>query len=272
MSKQESIIQKEKSGIKGIWNFYSLSTEKILSGLLTDEEYEKEILDHLEKYKNKQVNSKFPLWAKAKFEARKNLVVNGLIDTIIKNMTGEETGTEDLEGRYIAVGTNNIAPSSGQSQLGIEFYRNVPTDKFTDTNKAIYVLFVNRLTGNGNATAIVADAGNTTTSFKVSSGTASSFNIGDTVRVTTINGFEFVPITNLNLPSDIITVGTALSVVPSGGEAVVQVWAEAAVFGNTNASAIANSGTMFNRVNNLNFVKDNSKIILIEVQFIFTAV
>jgi len=201
--------------------------------------------------------------------------MDGLIDTIIKNMTGEETGTEDLEGRYIAVGTNNITPVSTQSQLGIEFYRNTPTDKYTSTNQAIFALFVNRNTANGNETAVVADAGNTTTTFKITSGSCSNFNIGDVIRVTTIGsggGFEFTNITNIDNLNETLTVDTALSVIPSGGEAVVQVWAEAAVFGNTNASGTANTGTMFNRVNNLNFVKDNSKIIVIEVRFIFTAV
>lgn len=268
----ERKIVQEVNGIKGIWDVYTLSTKKIDDGLLSDSEYERLISEHTERFREGKEDSRFPHWAEANLLTRKNLVVNGLIETIIKNMVGTETGTEDLEGRYIAVGTNNVDPASGQLQLGIEFYRNTPTEKFQDVNKAIYALFVGRNVGNGNSSNVVADAGNTTTLIKITSGTPSTFNIGDTIRVTTINGFEFVQITNINLIDETLTLGTALTVVPSGGEQVVQVWAEAGVFGNSTATAVKNTGTMFNRVNNLNFVKDDSKIIVIEVQFIFTAV
>lgn len=269
MEKFSSIFE-NSVGIKGIWNIHSFDATKFSH--LTDDEIENTFVGHYKNFRDGKVTSKFPAGLRPEQTIKKNLVVNGLIDTIIHRMIGTYTGTEDLQARKLAIGLSNLSPASGNAQLGLEIYRSNFTDSFQDSNTAHYVLFVNRTTANGNESLTVADAGNTTTQFKVSPGTSTLFNIGDRVRVTTTSQFNFVNITNINTSTDTITVGTALADIPVGGEQIIQVWAEAGIFGNSNTGATANTGTLFNRVNQLEFVKDDTKIILIEVQFIFNAV
>lgn len=267
---QSTSNNKESGRVLGIWKFNSFNYDDFSH--LNDEEIEKLFIEQYEAYRSGNSPYKFPNGHKPKKTVEKNQVVNGLIDTIIHRMVNTYTLTEDLTARKLAVGTSNVVTNVGNAQLGLEKYRNDFTDAFQNSNIASFVLFVNRNTANGNESVVVADAGNTTTSIKISPGEAALFNIGDRIRVTTTS-FDFTDITNIDLVNDILTLSSSepLSAVPSGGEQVIQVWAEAGVFGNSNTGASANTGTLFNRVNGLEFVKDDSKIILIEVQFIFTA-
>ena len=93
--------------MKGEWFIHSFSTEKLDKGIISEEDFEKEIMKHYKEYQEGKRASAFPLWSKPKIVKRKNIVMDGLIDTIIKNMKEEKSGTDDLEVRYIAVGTNN---------------------------------------------------------------------------------------------------------------------------------------------------------------------
>lgn len=261
---------RDNGKILGIWKFNSFNYDDFK--YLNDEEIESLFLKQYEAYRKGESPYKFPNGHKPKKTVEKNQVVNGLIDTIIHRMVNTYTLTEDLTARKLAVGTSNVVTNIGNAQLGLEKYRSDFTDAFQNSNIASFVLFVNRNTANGNESVVVADAGNTTTSIKISPGEAALFNIGDRIRVTTTS-FDFTDITNIDLVNDILTLSSSepLSAIPTGGEQVIQVWAEAGVFGNSNTGAAANTGTLYNRVNGLEFVKDDSKIILIEVQFIFTA-
>lgn len=266
---QDQIKQESNLGIAGIWHIHSFDAKPFQH--LSDQETEKLFMDSLKKFNAGESAFKYPNGARPELTIKKNLVVNGLIYTIIHRMLGTYTGTEDLQARKLAVGFSNVAPSIGNAQLGLEKFRFNFTDVNQDANKAIFVVFVGRNSGNGNETAVVSDAGNTLTSFKVTPGTAVTFNIGDRIRVTT-TAFDFRTITNIDISNNIITVDADLSALAANGAEVIQVWAEAGIFGNTNAGNTLNTGTMFNRVNQLEYAKDNTKLILVEVQFIFTAV
>ena len=231
-------------------------------------------MDQLASFRKGDEAAQFPFGLRPKKTVRKNQVVNGLIDTIIHRMIDDYTTTEDLIARKLSVGTSNVVTNIANAQLGQEKYRADFTDQFQDSNKATFVLFVNRNTANGNESLTVADGGNTTTQFKITPGEGTLFNVGDRVRVTTVTGFNFTDIINIDNGTNTITVSPTepLFEAPVGGEQIIQVWAEAGVFGNQNTGATFNTGTLFNRVNQLEFVKDDSKIILIQVDFIFTAV
>lgn len=253
--------------IKGQWIISSPQFQTCInhSGL-SDSDLNKSYTDY---YKN---NRRLPPCCQPKIIFRKNTVVNGLINTIIHKMTNTATGTEDLVARKLAVGTNNNLPQQANIQLGLEKFRSDFTDQFQDGTKAVFVLFVNRTTGNGNESLVVADAGNSVTQIKITPATATSFNIGDRIRVLTTSTENFTNITNINLANDILTLDPLepLSEAPVAGKQVIQVWAEAGIFGNATAGSSVNTGTLYNRVNQIEFVKDSTKIILIEVQFLFT--
>ena len=268
---QHEIIKASGAGVKGIWHFHEFDVSRFKD--LSDKELESLFMNHYRKFKRGEVAEQFPLGLRPEKTVKKNQVVNGLIDTIIHRMIGSHTTTEDLQARKLAVGTSNVVTNIANAQLGLEKYRNDFTDAFQDSNKATFVLFVNRNTGNGNESLTVADAGNTTTQFKITPGDGTLFNIGDRIRVTTTSQFNFTEIINIDPTFTYITVSSSepLADVPVGGEEIIQVWAEAGVFGNQNTGNSFNTGTLYNRVNGLEFVKDSSKIILIQVDFIFTA-
>ena len=266
---QDQIKQESNLGIAGIWHIHSFDAKPFQH--LSDQETEKLFMDAYKKYQLGESPFQFPNGVRPEKTIKKNKVVNGLIYTIIHRMLGTYTGTEDLQARKLAIGFSNVAPNSGNAQLGLEKFRFNFTDVNQDANKAIFVTFVGRNSGNGNETAVVSDVGNTLTQFKVSPGTAVLFNIGDRIRVTT-TAFDFRTITNIDIPNDIITIDSNLSALAAGGAEVIQVWAEAGIFGNTNAGNTVNTGTLFNRVNQLEYAKDNTKLILVEVQFILTSV
>lgn len=266
---KEQVIKESNLGISGIWHLHSFDAKQFQH--LSDQETEQIFIDSYRKFKSGESPFKFPNGIRPEKTIKKNKVVDGLINTIIHRMLGTYTGTEDLQARKLAIGFSNVTPSSTNAQLGLEKFRFNFTDVNQDSNKAIFVTFVGRNSGNGNSTGVVVDAGNTLTQFKVDPGTAVLFNIGDRIRVTT-TAFDFRTITNLDLINDIITIDTDLSALPTAGQEVIQVWAEAGIFGNTNAGATANTGTLFNRVNQLEYAKDNTKLILVEVQFILTSV
>lgn len=259
------------SAIEGRWDIWEIDPARFPGK--TDDEIISEVHAQFVRHKKQQNCPLFADHVRPAVVYRKNKVVNGLIDTIIHRMIGTYTGSEDLVARRLAIGHSNNTPTINDAQLGLEFYRTTFIDQFQDSNKATFIVFVNRTQGNGNSTTVVTDGGNTATSFKVQTGQTALFNIGDRIRVTTTSGFNFTTITNLDGINDIITVsGTEpLLDTPVNPNPVMQVWAEAAIFGNTGASNTLNTGVMFNRVNQLEYAKDNTKIILIQVQFILTS-
>lgn len=254
---------KNRNNIEAYWTFVELTQPKGVS----DAEFIEQVKEQRRAHKLDKRRRKYPKGSNPVIVAKKNQVVNGLIFSIIERMVGTATIDQDLEGRFIAIGTNNTTPALTQTQLLDELFRAVPTDKFQDNNKAEFILYVDKTTGNGFSTTVVTDPGNTDTIFLVDD--ASGFAEGQTIRVTTTSQFNFVTITDIT--GDTLTVTPALADLPLNGQQVIQVWSEAAVFGNTTATITPDSGDMFNRVNQLGFVKDNTKIILIEVQFVFTA-
>ena len=261
---------KEKPAIKGIWYFDQLNVSHLKH--LSDEEIQKAFMDHYDLWKAGKVATKFPFGLRPKKSKKYNLVMNGLLDTIIARMVGTATSSQDLQGRKLAIGTGNVTPDVDETVLEQEFYRASFTQATPVDNQASFVLFVNRSTANGYTTDAVTDAGNTTTYFLVDPATAANFQIGNTIRVTTSVGFDFTTVTDINLALNTLTVNPPLSAIPITGDQVVQAWAEAGVFGNDTATGVANTGTMFNRVNQLDFAKDDQNVILIEVLFIFTIV
>jgi len=260
----------EKKGIQGIWRFHTINVKHLKH--LTDEELEKAFTEQIRAFHKGETAFKFPFGLTASKTKRYNLVMDGLINTIIARMLGTYTGSQDLQARYMAIGTGNETPATDQTELEQEYYRKVFTETAQAGNTASFVTIFNRSTANGYTTDCVTDAGNTTTYFLVDPATAANFQVGNLIRVTTSSQFNFVNITAINLALNTITVDPPLADVPVTGNQVVQAWAEAGVFGNTGASGTANTGTMFNRVNELNQVKDDESIVVAEVQFIFTAV
>lgn len=259
----------DKDEINGIWNFYEFDAKKFDG--MTDEEIKKLFLEHHKKRKEKLVAESFPLGIRPNKFAQKNLVVNGLIDTIINRMINSYTSAEDLVARKIAIGYSNTNTAPANAQLGREGYRFDFEDAFKNENIASFYVLLNRDDANGEQAEIVDDPNNTTTYFKVTNGCAGCFKVGEVIRVQTATEFNFVTITNVDVINDFITVDSPLADDPVGGEPFIQVISEAGIFGNGGTSGATNTGTLFNRVNNINFVKDDSKIILIEIQFIFVA-
>lgn len=257
--------------VRGIWHIHEFDVSRFKN--ISDTELEKAFMDHYHKHRKGEVAEKYPFGLRPQKTSKKNQVCNGLIYTIIHRMINDYTATEDLIARKLAVGTSNVVTNIANAQLGQEIYRNDFTDAFQDENKATFVLFVNRNTANGKESLTVADAGNTVTQFKITPGEWTLFNVGDRVRVTTTSQFNFTSITNIDTGTGVITVSSSepLADIPVGGEEIIQVWAEAGVFGNQNTGTLFNTGSLFNRVNGLEFVKDESKIILIQVDFIFGA-
>lgn len=260
----------EKKGIKGIWKFHQVNVSKLKN--LTDEQIEEAFIKQWKEFKEGKSAFQFPFGLSAYKTKKYNLVMDGLIDTIIARMIGTATGSQDLEARFMAIGTGNETPAATQTELDQEYYRAAFTEASQVDNAASFVCFFNRTTANGFTTDAVTDVGNTTTKFLVDPTDAAQFQIGNLIRVTTTSQFNFTSITDIDISANTITVSPPLADIPLTGDQVVQAWAEAGVFGNSDASITANTGTMFNRVNDLNFVKDDQNIILIEVQFIFTAV
>lgn len=274
IKRTETYHAEAKNGIpiEGIWLFHGLHPEKCkIHGHLTDDELTRIYSTHYRAYIDKQTPNKLPACCFPTLEARKNTVVDGLINTMIHRMINDFTGTEDLIARKLSIGTSNVASSQTNAQLGLEIFRSDFTEKFQDGNKASFVLLVNRTSGNGHETLIQADAGNTLTTFKVTTSQAALFNVGDRIRINTLSTEHFTDIIDKDNGTDFITISTPLPELPIAGKRVIQAWAEAGVFGNSNTGVSFNTGTLFNRVNQLEFVKDNTKIILIEVNFIFTA-
>lgn len=263
----EKVIQ-EYPGIEGIWDIHRFDMSR---SSISDADLEKAFTEQLQMYNAGETAIKFPFGLRPQSTKRHNLVVNGMFDTIIARILGTATSTQDLQARYLAIGSSNSTPTVNQTQLGLEFFRTPFIDAIKVSNKAVLSVFINRLTANGALTTCVTDIGNTTTSFLVAPGTANSFNVGDRIRVTTTSQFNFTNILSRNIVTDIITVDTALADIPLTGDAVVQCWAEAGTFGNGNASGVANTGTMYNRVNALDFVKDDQEVVVIEVQFILSS-
>lgn len=261
-----------RTGIKGVWTLNSFNPSKCkIHGHLNDNELTRIYSDHYTAYVNGKTPNKMPLCCNPKVEVRKNTVCNGLINTIIHRMINGYTGTEDIIARKLAVGTGNQVAQQTDAQLSLEKFRSDFTEKFQDTNKAAFVLLINRTNGNGNETVIIADGTNTTSYFKIDVGDAATFNIGDRIRVTTSTSEFFTDVIDRDVINDFLTISPVLPEAPIAGKRVIQAWAEAGVFGNSNAGSSSNTGSLYNRVNQLEFVKDNTKIILIEVQFIFTA-
>jgi hypothetical protein len=269
-AKEYKLKYEEKKGIKGIWTFHQVNVSKFKH--LTDEQLEEAFVNQYKDFRSGKSAFKFPFGLSAQKSKRYNLVMDGLIDTIIARMIGSYTGSQDLEARFLAIGTGNETPAMSQTALDKEYYRKAFTEVAQVSNAASFVTFFNRTTANGFTTDAVTDAGNTLTYFLVDPADAAQFEIGDLIRVTTTSQFNFTTITNIDIALNTLTVSPPLADIPLTGDQVVQAWAEAGVFGNTGASITENTGTMFNRVNDLNFVKDDQNVILIEVQFIFTAV
>lgn len=267
---KHELIKTSGTGIKGIWNINEFDAKQLSH--IPDDELEKLFVDHYRKFRKGEVAEPFPLGLRPKKSVKKNTVVNGLINTIIHRMINDYTTTEDLIARKLAVGTSNVVANITNAQLGLEKYRGDFTDAFQSDNTGTFVLFVNRNTANGNESLTVADAGNTVTQFKITPGEGTLFNVGDRIRVTTTSQFNFTDIIAIDNGTSTITVSSSepLADIPVGGEQIIQVWAEAGIFGNQTAGSSFNTGTLYNRVNQLEFVKDSSKIILIQVDFIFT--
>lgn len=255
------------AGIAGEW----LLTEIDVKGLahLSDDEIQQLVMAEYHKNKNLRTSRRL----KTKVVHRKNLVMNLCLQTIAKRLAGVPGAGDDLITRYIAFGTNNLAPAAGQAQLALEKPGTRVTfiDQFVDGNKAVLVAFYGRAAGNCNESTVLSDPGNNTTQFRVQVGESALFNIGDSIRVQT-TVFDTVTITNIDPFTDTITVGTPLSAIPAAGAQVIQVWQEGGTFGNQGATASVNTGTMFNRVNNVNYVKTNAGVILAQVQFSLSSI
>lgn len=261
-------LHNAQAGVKENWLFHSFNAARIYD----EDAFKQHMVQQIRHYHKDKAGYKFlPHLKPDETKMAKNIATNGLLDTIIQNMVGEETAGADLEGRKIAVGVSNMVTAQTNAQLGQEIFRATPTDRFQDSNKAIYVLYVDRTSGNGQESTVQTSVSNTTTVFKVQTGDASLFNVGDRIRVTTTSAFNFRNIIAIDTDNDLITVDSPLADVPIAEDEVIQSWAEAGVFGNSTAGATRNTGTLFNRVNALDFVKDDSKIVLIEIQFVFTA-
>lgn len=255
------------AGISGEWLLTEISTKGLEH--LSDEKLQELVISEYRKNKNLRTSRRL----QTKIVHRKNLVMNLCLQTIAKRLAGVPGAGDDLITRYIAFGTNNLAPAPGQAQLALEKPGTRVTfiDQFVDGNKAVLVAFYGRATGNCNESTVLSDPGNSTTQFRVQVGESALFNIGDSIRVQT-TVFDTVTITNIDPFTDTITVGTALSAIPAAGAQVIQVWQEGATFGNQGATASTNTGTMFNRVNNVNYVKTNAGVILAQVQFSLSSI
>lgn len=267
MTQKSELKIKQRGVIEGVFDFHFFDASQVPD--IPDEVLEQKFKEQRELFLAGKSPHKFPLGLNPNEHRRYNTVCNGLIDTIINRMIDDATSTQTLEAKYLALGYGNGTPTVNDTELEREFYRATFTARDKVNNAASLALFVGRNTANGATATVANNPGNTLTSFFVGTGEANRFQVGDRIRVTTASQFNFVTITALNIFTDQITIGSALADLPVEDDAVLAVWAEAGVFGNEDASGAANTGSIFDRVNQLEFPKTIDRIVSVEVQFIY---
>jgi hypothetical protein len=264
---------KEKPKFKALWAVDSFDVSHLDN--LTDEELYKVFDDQRKAFYSGKSAYYYPNGMQYDKIVKKNLIVNGFYENVLKTIGDLDFGGNDTKAQYIAVGTNAAASTLGMTQLGNEIARlQIPaTNKFFSGLTLELAVFFNRNQGNCFSAEYITSVVETSTESVFQVDDSTGFVIGDRIRVTNENQFDFVTITDINYGLNNITVEPALTVQAELGDQVVQCWVEAGVFANNTATSMPNTGTMFNRLapqggSALNYVKDNTKITTLRMRFI----
>lgn len=168
-----------------------------------------------------------------------------LRDTEGKRMVNGHAGSEDGILRYLAVGTGNTDAATNNTQLLRETFRAVPNTKANTDAGPQFVLRLNFTEANITTATTIAVGAWSTTVFEVASATGLA--VGDAIRVGTTPAASETRITAIAGNQITVDANEPLASVPQSGQAVQLLLGEAGAFGNTDATASANTGRLYSR-------------------------
>ena len=192
-----------------------------------------------------------------------NKITNLYVAAMIQNNIGSPLPSQDLVVDYVGLGltdstADGVPPAATATQLGNEFYRSVPTEKYKANNTLVTMLYLESTEANPVNTTVASVASQLV--FDVQAGQGANYTANDVIRVFT-DQYETRVVDSVS--TDTITLKTALNGSYAAGALVERGYGNCGMFCG-DATASLDTGTPVNYAG-LQFFKNILTSSLIEI-------